>query len=82
MMMGGGGWLIGLFVFLLFLLLVIGLVVGAVWLARQGAGPNVGGPALGPGRREDDVFEILRQRYARGEITREEYERMREELRG
>jgi putative membrane protein len=29
---------------------------------------------------EEDPIEILKRRYARGEITKEEYERMREEL--
>ncbi len=29
---------------------------------------------------EEDPLEILKRRYARGEITREEYERMREDL--
>lgn len=29
---------------------------------------------------DEDPLEILKRRYARGEITREEYERMREDL--
>ena len=31
--------------------------------------------------REDDASEIIRKRYASGEITREQYEQMREDLR-
>jgi len=34
-----------------------------------------------PTSRTEDPLEILKVRYAKGEITREEYERMREELR-
>ncbi len=81
-MMMGGGWLIGLFVLLLFLLLVAGLVAAGVWLLTQGLGAklNAGGPRA-PVRDDDEVFEILRRRYAQGEITQEEYERMREDLR-
>lgn len=33
------------------------------------------------GRREDRALEILRERYARGEIDQETYERMKRDLR-
>lgn len=35
-----------------------------------------------PSRREDDALSLLRQRYARGEIDQEEYERKRRDLLG
>lgn len=64
---------------LLLLLFWGGLIVGAVWLARalfnaerRGSGPT-GAPRARP-------REILDERYARGEISREEYERIRAEL--
>jgi putative membrane protein len=51
-------------------LLIIGLiVVGVWWLATRGW----------PARR-NDALEILRERYARGEISREEYESRRRDL--
>ena len=34
-----------------------------------------------PGPRDESPEEILKRRYARGEISREEYERMLEEVR-
>ena len=80
-MMMGGGWLIGLAVLVLFLLLIGGGIALVAWfMGQQGSQKASLGPAQGP-RREDEALEILRQRYARGEIDREEFERMREDLR-
>ena len=78
--MGGFGvaWLFGVFLVLLFWGLVIAaLVLGIRWLIRadqRGLQP--------PAPRPDDPLEILRQRYARGEIDEEEYERRRRTLGG
>jgi uncharacterized membrane protein len=68
MMMGGG---------LILTLIVLGVVVFAIiklvpdWQDRVGLN----------NRREDSAEEILRQRFARGEIGAEEYERSLEVLR-
>ena len=78
-MMMGGGWLIGLLVLLLFVLLIGGAGVAILWFARDGSARGSG--TMYQARREEDALEILRRRYARGEITREEFERMREEVR-
>lgn len=67
-MMGfGPGWAA------LALLLMLSLVVGILRLV------GLGGP-LQHGPRDDPALEILRRRYAAGEITREEYEQMRRDL--
>ena len=58
-----------LFMAVLLLLLVAGAIVAVVWLIRRAA----------PGGEGE--LRILRERYARGELSREEYERMRAELR-
>lgn len=79
-MMMGGGWLIWLVVLVLFLLLVGGAIAVAVWFIAQSSSGRSQGTAQGT-RRQDEALEILRQRYARGEIDREEYVRMRDELR-
>jgi putative membrane protein len=80
-MMMGGGLLIGLIVLVLFLLLVGGAIAAVVWIARQGSHSMGQGYGQGPPRQENRALEVLRERYARGEIDREEFQRMREELR-
>jgi putative membrane protein len=77
--MMGMGTGFGLWGLLLMVLLWVGLIALAVWLVRAlfpQADRSQGGPAVqGPGARD-----ILDRRYARGEITREEYEVIRETL--
>jgi putative membrane protein len=73
-MMFGGGML------LVWLLPVALIVLVGMWLFNQGSsGPSDGGNLLNqrPVKRPED---LLKERYARGEISREEYEEMRETL--
>lgn len=79
-MMMGGGLLIGLVVLVVFLLLIGGVIAAAVWFGAQGTRGSGQGHGQKP-RYESEALEILRQRYAAGEIEREEYERMKEEIR-
>ena len=80
-MMTGGGWFVSWIALVLFVLLIGGVVVAVVWFARQGYGGLSQANRQGPGE-ESDALEILRHRYARGEIGREEFERIRDDLRG
>ncbi len=64
----------GVAMILFWLLVIVGIVLLVLWLFRQGA-PTAAGPI---GERR--ALEILRERYARGEITRDEYEQMRRDL--
>ncbi len=50
-------------------LVIVGLVFGIRWLVTQGREP-----------RTDSALDILRQRYARGEINKEEFEAKKREL--
>lgn len=74
-MMGFG---MGFFGLLFMLLFWGGLILLAVWLAKalfqgnQSAGSS--------SRPTNSAREILDQRYARGEITREQYELMKQDL--
>ncbi len=54
-------------------IILIGLVVLVVWAVRRTSGP--GGAA-----RPQTARDVLELRYARGEITREQYQQMKEDL--
>jgi putative membrane protein len=70
-MMWGMGGMAGMMVLMAvgWLVVLAALVVGVLWLVRR----------LGP-RRNDGALAVLRERYARGEITREEFEARRKDL--
>ncbi len=87
----GGGWMMGPgmmgwggFGFSpigwVMMLLFWGLILGGgalllIWLFRQGQPAGVG-----PGPATRSPVDILRERYARGEITREQFEQMRRDI--
>ena len=75
-MMGGGSWLW----MLVPLLFWGGLLAFAAW-ALVRIFPNRGGSDQFSGAREESAGEILRKRFARGEIDTEEYERSFEVMR-
>ncbi|NIN65239.1 MAG: SHOCT domain-containing protein [Anaerolineae bacterium] len=50
-------------------LIIVALVLGIRWLVTQGRES-----------RSDSALDILRQRYARGEINKEQYEAMKRDL--
>jgi len=72
-MMGYGGW--GVFsvlhMVLWWVLIVLGIVVLVKWLAGGKTGSRAGG---------DRASEILRERYARGEIDKDEFDKRRQDL--
>ncbi|MEX0805930.1 MAG: SHOCT domain-containing protein [Candidatus Binatia bacterium] len=67
----GGAWGIGMMfmMFFFWILVIVGLVLAVRWLMREGKE-----------RRSDSALEILRQRYARGEINKEEFETKKRDL--
>ncbi len=66
-----GPWGIGMMVMMLVFwgLVIVALVLGIRWLITQGREP-----------RADSLLEILKKRYARGEIDNEEYEAKKREI--
>lgn len=74
-MMGWGygmGWVWSILMFVFWIAVLVGVVFLIRWLilstGRRGAPP------------EDSAAEILKKRYARGEINKEEFERMKKDI--
>ena len=72
MMTGEYGWFGhgfgGLFMVLVWVLVIAGIVVLIRWMSSA------------PAPRRETPLDVLKARYARGEINKKEYERMRREL--
>lgn len=80
---GSGGAFGMALVMLLWWVLALGaLVLVARWLFRQGRGFRREGVLgwLGEGAAPNEPLEIVKRRYAAGEITKEQYEEMKEAL--
>ncbi len=76
--LGGAGWIVGL----VFNLLIFG---GFIWLVVWAVRRMTNGAGFGPMNASGGssaAREILQARYARGEITREEYQQMLADLEG
>lgn len=71
---GWGGWIVGGLVMLLFL----GALVALVFFIIRSSTNNQSSGGQSGGR--NDALEILKQRYARGDISKAEYDEMRREL--
>ena len=68
-----GVWRIGLMVMMLVLfwgVVIAGIVLAIRWMVSHGR----------PSRPTDAALDILRQRYARGDITQEEFEAKKRDL--
>ena len=71
-MMGFGGFGM-IFGFIFFVAIVIGVILLIVWLVRR-SGYSV------TEKTSIHSLEILKERYAKGEITKEQYESMKKDL--
>jgi putative membrane protein len=70
-MMGGFGWL-GMAIFWIVVIVIIALVIK--WLLQQGK-TETKSPFL-----EGSALEILKRRYAKGELNKEEFEQKKKDL--
>lgn len=77
-MMGqwGMGWFGGIFMLVFWVLVIIGLIFLIRWLIQSTKGES-GRPLVNSSR----ALEILKERYARGEIDKQEFEEKRKDLR-
>ena len=64
-----------LFMLLLWIITIVGIVFLVKWVLDQTVTRQ-------RGRSEDSALDILKKRYARGEINREEYEGKKKDLSG
>jgi len=68
-MMGYGvGWVMGIINIIFWIVVIIGVIYLIKWLS---ASSKQGGTET---KKEDTALDILRERYAKGEINREEFE--------
>ncbi len=78
-MMGWGGYGFGpwwgILGMVFWVLIILGAVLLLAWIFRQGQPAGVG-----PGPSANRPLDILRERYARGEITKEQFDQMRRDL--
>ena len=74
--MGNGGFGMGLGGPILWILIIVAIALLVPWLRGQGARSRPSGPDRDPNR----ALAILEERYARGEIDHDEFERRRRDL--
>ena len=74
--MGGGGWLM---MVVFWVLVILGVFLVARFLLGR-SGSSLGRSARNAGGGAETSLDVLKRRYARGELSREEYLRMKEDL--
>jgi len=70
--MWGNHWMYGGFMMFFWILLIVGLVFFIKWIVDQGRSDK--------GKSKESALEILKKRYAKGEISKEEFEEKKKEI--
>lgn len=79
MMYGWGGWLGGPFMIIIWILLIVAGVALIKWLFAASR-KDQASPLSLPAQGHDRSLAILRERYAKGEISSQEFQAMKAEL--
>ncbi|MFH2126330.1 MAG: SHOCT domain-containing protein [Pseudomonadota bacterium] len=79
MMYGWGGWLGGPFMIIIWILLIVAGIALIKWLFAASK-KDQASPFSLPAQGHDRSLAILRERYAKGEISSQEYQAMKTEL--
>jgi putative membrane protein len=74
-----GGWGGGAFSMIFWALVLVALVAGVIWFVRSSSSAGAGRSQL---PRRSSGLDILEERYARGEINRDEYLQKKQEISG
>ncbi|PKN61718.1 MAG: electron transporter RnfE [Deltaproteobacteria bacterium HGW-Deltaproteobacteria-15] len=75
MMDWGMGWFGGIFMLIFWILVIIGLVFLIKWLVQ-----NTRAGSSSPRSESSRALDILKERYARGEIDKQEFEEKKRDL--
>lgn len=71
-MMWGDHWMFGGYMWLFWILVLGGLIFLIWWIIKQSQSR--------PSGSEDDALEILKKKYAKGEIDKEEFEQKKKDI--
>jgi len=69
--MWGNHWMFGGFMWVFWIGVLVALIFFVKWLVQQKPGGQ---------KHEEDALEVLKKRYAKGEIDREEFEQKKKDL--
>ncbi len=78
-MMWGGGWFGGPIMMIFWLLVIVAIIFGIRWAVKD-RGTSGDGRSVSPGSGGRSAMEVLKRRYASGEIDRDQYLAMKEDL--